>query len=325
MSDIPYAMLANRPIGFGPYVQKGGQLHTFCVQGDIDLIDQFLDQMFKEPSDGVVDYEAAMATMFVSFAYFPSVHAMNPVDVNRGVLPERDAALWTLARRRGTLFEFRWIPLFLFVDSGSAMATGREVYGFPKQMGTFDMPIDGAPNNGPFRVSASVLNPYSPTTVAEKKPIFEFVAKKEEHGLLHEIEDVAEGVFSRIGEAIRDASHSEVVEALGGKSWLFDLPVTMAFLKQFPSTADQTKACFQSIVEADARTLEVRNGGWTKTEYTGRIFSYDSHPFHTTFGIPEGEIDVGHALFADFDFEMELGQDIWTAGAAGHAAGMPGV
>lgn len=312
MPNPPYAMIANRSIGLGPYVQTGGQLHTFCIDGDAHKIDAFLHSMFGAPSGGAVEYEAATSKLFLSFAYFPSVRAMGPPDDTRGIVPERDAALWALARRKGTLFEFRWIPLWLFVDDGSAMSTGREVYGFPKQLGVFDMPITPPPSQGPFRMSAKVMNPFAPTTVSTLEPMFEFEAVPGTSGG-SPLTNLADGLLSKIGSVLRSGTVEGLEKALGGKSFLFDVPVTMAFLKQFPATHDTTKACFQSIVEADARTLKVRNAGWTATEFRGRVFSYDSHPYADALGIPTGQISVGSALFADFDFEMELGKDIWTA------------
>ncbi|MEM9144897.1 MAG: hypothetical protein AAGC57_01780 [Pseudomonadota bacterium] len=312
MTLPPYALLPNRSVGLGPYVQRDGRLHTFCIDGDIKKINSFLDQMFAEPSGGAVAYEALTHKLFVSFAYFPSVRADNPIDRDRGVVPEGDGALWALAKVKGSILDMRWIPLFLFVDAGSAMSTGREVYGFPKQMGRFEMPTGAPPSDGPFRVSAMVMDPYAYDTVSTWKPIFSF-EKERDGGLIDRIENFGEALLGRLGDSLHGITPEALQKALGGRSLLFDLPVTMAFLKQFPSAADQTRACFQSIVEADARTLKVHDAGWTATHYKGQVFSYDSHPFAETLGVPEGEMSVGHALYARFDFEMELGKDVWIA------------
>jgi hypothetical protein len=312
-----YAQLPNRAVGFGPYTQTTGWLHTFCVDGDKAKINTFLDAMFDKPSGGAVAYEAITSKVFVSFARFASVRADGPPDDKRGVIPENDVAVWALARRKGgSLLEMIWIPLFVFVDNSSAMASGREVYGFPKQYSRIGLPDTEPPSTGPFTAEAVVLDPFAPDTVGRWAQLFRFEEKAGKSGgggLLSGIESIAEGIAGRLAKALGDDAEG-LVEALGGRSPLFDLPVRMAFLKQFPDTADPTRACFQSIVEAEARTTHVRGGGWTSTHFEGQIDSYDSHPFAEALGIATGTHDVGPALWVNFDFIMELGTDIWTAG-----------
>jgi hypothetical protein len=315
-APAPLALLPNRSIGLGPYVQTDGWLHTFCLEGDSAKIDAWLKRQFHDPSGGAVAYEAITSKLFLSFARFGQVRADSPLDRDHGVVPENDAALWALARRTEPFaLEIFWVPLFVFVDEGSAMATGREVYGFPKQMAAFDVPTTKPPSAGPFRISATVLDPYARDTAARRAPIFEVeslsAAASATSADLTPPAGLGETVAKLLAEASERVDASWIGGALKNLSPLFDLPVTMAFLKQFPDTADPTKACFQSIVEADARTLKVRGGGWTADRYRVRVNSYDSHPFHEALGVAEGWRDVGRAIYADFDFVMELGKDVW--------------
>jgi hypothetical protein len=308
-----YVQAPNRAVGFGPYVQTGGWLHTFCVRGDREKIDAFLHAMFAAPSGGAVVYEAVTAQLFVSFARFAQVRADGAADRGRGVIPESDVAVWALARRRGgPLFDFVWIPLFLFVDDSSAMATGREVYGFPKQIGRIKLPETAPPSDGPFSVEAVVLDPFAPDTVARRAPLFEFHRSRAADPVA-EAESVAGRLLVRLASTLVEAEREALGKALGGSAPFLDMPVTMAFLKQFPDTADPTKACFQAIVEAKARTRKVNGANWTEGHFEGRVWSYDSHPFAEALGIASGLHDVGPALWASFDFVMELGREIWTA------------
>jgi hypothetical protein len=311
-------MLPNRSIGIGPYTQPGGWLSTFCIDGDGDKIDAWLRDQFETPSGGAVAYEAITSKLFLSFATFAHVRADGPPDAAHGTVPERDCALWALARRKGhSMLDMHWIPLFVFVDQGSAMSTGREIYGFPKQIGQFDTPARKPPSAGPFALSATVLDPFAPETQARTAPIFEVETDPKATGGLGEVLTDAEALAGRVTERLRGAadrvSGDWLTSMLGGRSLLFDLPVKMTFLKQFPDTADPSRAAFQSIVEADARTLKVRGGGWTSEEYRVRVHSYDSHPFAEALGVAPGWHEAGHALWADFDFTMELGKDVWRA------------
>jgi hypothetical protein len=310
-SNRPLTQLPNRSIGFGPYVQTTGWLHTFCLDGDPAKIDAWLHRQFHETTDGALAFKAVSHKLFLSFAHFGSVRANAPEDRDRGVIPENDAALWALAHRAGSFSpQLYWVPLFVFVDAGSAMSTGREVYGFPKQMARFEMPDTPPPGDGAFRVETVVMDPFAPDTVARMAPIFEARPTRPAAAQTHadvgaEMGHLLQGVLHRL-------EPGWLKTALGGRSLLFDLPVSMLFLKQFPDTADPTRACFQSIVEAKARTTRLRGAGWTAQGFDLTVTSYDSHPFAESLGIASGPQHVGAAMWADFDFVMELGTDIWT-------------
>src|SRR5690606_24233048 len=68
----------------------------------------------------------------------------------RGWMPEIDVAFWVpvllLERIGPALVPYRvsFFQPYLFVDSGQAMATGRETYGYHKMIGEFVLPSDPA-------------------------------------------------------------------------------------------------------------------------------------------------------------------------------------
>ena len=65
----------------------------------------------------------------------------DPHDELRGYLREREVSVWCLVAdvaETGPTSRLLWYLPYVFTDSGQTVATGREVYGYPKQVGTFD-------------------------------------------------------------------------------------------------------------------------------------------------------------------------------------------
>jgi hypothetical protein len=64
------------------------------------------------------------------------MRSAHPDDSKFGYVPESDIGLWILTwgGRRGSAPALRWMPAFIFVDSPSALMTGRELYGYPKHL-----------------------------------------------------------------------------------------------------------------------------------------------------------------------------------------------
>ncbi len=321
----PYVSTGDRIVGWGPYLQQGTILHNFCVTGDKDRIQAKLDTMFAEPSGGEVRYHPLTSKLFLSVAEIARIVPQNPIDYQRGGVPEIDVTIWTVAHRAGAgPFELRWIPLFLAVDNDWAMATGREVYGFPKEIGQFKFdPQTPDPADGrTFLVDAFAIPHYSPQSTPTWLPLFEMrpiVGDDHEHepkNFWDRIEHFAEGAVERLGESVVDvalkiASEKAIARAIKGEA------LVLPFLKQFPDVADPTRACYQAIVEAPTTINTFRSGGITKPNYHIHVHSYDTHPFFKELGIKDEVEDVGRGVWIDFDFTMDLGTVLWKADTSG--------
>ena len=309
----PLVITGNRIDALGPLNLYGATLHSFCVPADRRKIQALLDKMFATPSAGAVRYEAIGDKVFLSFAQIDRIVAADALEIHHGSSSEIDVTVWVMARRLDDgLFAMRFIPVYLFVDNGPAMASGREVWGFPKQLGQFDF---GARSLGggaarSFKVNGYVLSPFEPTSRAQWAPLCDVIpdpAPINGGGVLGTLEALAEKALSRLGEGFAEIS-GKLSTALGAGT------VTMAFLKQFPDAADPMKACYQAIIEARARVLALRGAGLTDNRYRLRLQSYASLPFADELGIAPDWQEVGQGMWVEFDFHLELGVEIWRAG-----------
>jgi hypothetical protein len=308
--------LVQRPerlTAFPPFVQSGCVLHNFCVDGDQALIQRALDDTFKTPSGGAVSYTAIGSKLFLSVAEIARITSLDPGDARRGWMQEIDVTVWVMACVTGTL-DLRWIPLLLFVDSAPAMATGREVYGFPKQIGRFDFSPQDAPARR-FSTQAFAIPTYTPQSHAAWAPIIEFepiaAAPPPAGGtVLKDLEALAAHAVARLREGVTDIESgllNAVSQALVGGGGV------LGFLKQFPDATDPRLACYQAIIEADCKVMGSPQVSLTPQPYRANIHSYASHPLSEQLGIVEGWQDIGHAVVVHFDFSISLGRTVWKA------------
>lgn len=312
---IAFAQLPGRITAFGPYTQRGTILHTFCVDGIAERIQATLDAMFATPSGGAARYRAIGSKLFISVAEISQVESLNPIDASHGWTPEVDVTIWALCYSEAAgLLALRWVPVYLFVDSAPAMATGREVFGFPKQIGHFDFSAAGAnpATARTFKMDGYVLDPWAPNTGARWAPMLAIeplpAAPPAAPGLLDSLATLAADVAGQFGQLLNPLDMEGMLAKTIGAGL-----VTMVFLKQFPDIADQTKACYQAVLEAGATVTAFRGAGRTVDSYRLNLTSYDSHPFAAELGIASGWHEVGQGMWVDFDFTMQCGHEVWRA------------
>jgi hypothetical protein len=308
----PLVLTGNRIDALGPLNLYGAMLHSFCVPADQAKIQALLDKTFSAPSNGAVRYEAIGDTVFLSFAEIDRIVVLDDLERNNGSSSEIDVTIWVMARRLDDgFFALRFVPVYLFVDNGPAMASGREVWAFPKQLGQFAFspqpPVRGAARS--FKVNGYVLSPYQPTSRAAWAPLCNVIPDAlppKDESVLGTLEALAGTVLSRLTDGFSEMA-VKLQAALGAGA------VTMAFLKQFPDAANPMTACYQGIIEAQSRVLTLRGAGLTANTYGLQLKSYASLPFADELGISPDPQNVGKGIWVDFDFALDLGSEIWRA------------
>ena len=287
-------------------------MHNFCVPADETKIQTWLDKTFTEPSGGAVRYKALGGKVFLGVAQIGQLRTYNGGLPAKGYTSEIDITIWILAQRLGDgPLALRWIPAYLFVDTGPALVSGREVWGFPKQLGRFDFsPQNPDPSaERTFNADGWVVSPYGPDSPTRWALMFEARPKPATAApgrgtILGSLEALARTAVSRLSDGLMSISGAlSMAMGAGG--------MTMAMLKQFPDATDPTRACFQAVVEADATVTKLRGGGLTADDYEVRITSFDTHPYFDELGISPDWCDVGQAMWLDFDFRQALATQIW--------------
>lgn len=320
------------------YVERGGdmsvrqpivcdrtRLYSWLVDADWDALVALCDQAFKDPSDGAVVIRPIMPAVAVVSAEIARGYSQDPVDGHKGWSRERDLGFW-IPVARGRLddddFEIEqigWYLPYLFIDSPAAVIVGRETYGFAKSFARCTMPAaDGDPSL--FRVDTQLMKTFTAATEAQVAELYRL--ERADGGVLGALSTSAGSFAEMVLEAsARLARHFVGRSHLPVPTWqlvknlyasLKDGLVPMFFLRQFRDVAAPDRACYQAIIEAACDITAWRGGGFLD-EHVLTIQDVASHPLARDLGLAPGPLETGFGIWADFDFVVGLGTELWRA------------
>ncbi|HLT34620.1 MAG TPA: acetoacetate decarboxylase family protein [Enhygromyxa sp.] len=269
-----------------PYVQAGCALFGFALPADRARLQRIVDRLIAEPSGGRVRAQVEAGHVLLYFCDFARSHSADPIDAHRGWLGERECGIWVPIRRpesRGPSFFVH----AMIVDSGPAMCSGRELLGFPKQLGRIELSRDPA---------RAALLAVDTLTTGDRR------AEAGRWQPLIELERI-DPVIDRDDQGSRLADLGLAAELLGA-----DRPLDAARragrgqaefinLKQFRDAADPSLACYQAIVSAEARLL-----GLTRVAATDGYAYRIARSLVDALGLPKAGRTRG--LFCEFDFVL---------------------
>ena len=274
-----------------PYRQDGCALYAFALPADRARLQRIVDRFLAEPSGGRLRPRVEVDQVLLYFCDFAHSQSHDPQDARRGWLGERECGLWIPLRIVGAT-----CPAFfahaMFVDSGPAMCSGREVLGFPKELGLLHVPRDPARARC-LSLDALVLGD-GRTRAGRWQPLLELEHVEARSGA------PAEGLraaVQRWAGLFGVDGFTALRRMLRGRADFYNL-------KQFRDCADPSRACYQAIVRASA----VMRGGLRLApagEYAYRLHAHPSHPFSEALGVaPEGRL---RGVFCDLDLDFEAG------------------
>ncbi|HXU31446.1 MAG TPA: NAD(P)-binding protein [Thermoanaerobaculia bacterium] len=207
---------------------------------------------------------------------------------------------------------------YLWVDTELACRAGREIYGYPKGEATLVLPPE---REGAYSVDGWVANAgrFEKRRLVEARPtegkshLFDLSAGLGPVGALAEL--VALFAAIGLGDAVWALAKGALDDLASGQ-------VPMIFLKQFRDIAEPNRACYQAIVEAEAKKLgDFRAGGRLHGSYKLEVADAPSYPLASRLGL-EGERTAGGSvvvpvrcpLWLEFDFVLGDGREVWRSG-----------
>lgn len=231
-----------------------------------------------------------------------------PVVESLGWVPELDFGFWVpaWAGRAGEPFVADRLVTFtpyIWVDNGTALIGGREVFGFAKQLGRMRLPAAGGPLE--WALSSQVVERFGRASRAEERPIL----------AVRQIEGHPTGPLTAIKDALAGGlglPNPEVLArmAMGGQR--------MVFVKQTPDALDPSRACYQALLEADCRFTGQVSGGLLPGRFAVTLHAYDSLRIASILGLvahsTDGPTAVIHPLVqgrASFSARIDAAEILW--------------
>src|SRR5262249_41784611 len=126
-----------------PGLIEGAHLAVFGLEGSVAAIDACCDRYLNPAAQGVLRYRAVLPTVLVSML---RARKLVSTSLPYRWVAEQECAAWVLlaaTTQDGNQTRMErlvwWMP-YVWVDTTVAMVTGRDVWGFPKDIGWFELP-----------------------------------------------------------------------------------------------------------------------------------------------------------------------------------------
>ncbi|MBN1887839.1 MAG: hypothetical protein JW850_07600 [Thermoflexales bacterium] len=309
------------PVFRGPYLQRQANIAALVLDADGGTLSQLCERCLNAPAGGQVHYTPLAPYVLLLFADM-IVSSLDERDRELGWMREAELSFWlpTLAHRRlaGVWMpdHIAWFLPYLFVDNPYAIATGREVYGFPKTFGCFEKPA--RMDRPELSLDVWGFERFGPAAEGKLQRLLE-IRQAGETGAEEE----------QVGLGSWDELRARLEKVLGaGAETLTPTPppdlsgpdVPLVFLKQFRAAADTRRACYQAIVEARARVQAFRKGGVLKEAYQVNFSHLESLPLPQALGLAGDDGQAGGpsvpartALWIELDFSLGEGVELWRA------------
>src|SRR5262245_58914361 len=124
-----------------PYIATNATMHALVFKGRQEFLQRLCDRLLNEPAHGKLRYHVDSSTVLFTAIYAEQMHSGDPIDGSKGFVKETDVGFWIFVRGgepdNPKMWREFWLPIYLFVDRGSALTAGREVFGYPKNFAEF--------------------------------------------------------------------------------------------------------------------------------------------------------------------------------------------
>ena len=302
-----------------PYRFKKLTIRSFPLKADPIRLQQAVDRLNIAPPE-VCEVRAITDMVFMQLAQYPYLESEPDPE---GYFTENElgfAIPVAVGKRVDGVFVPRSVAYYFamfFVDNDFAIATGREVFGYPKVASQLKFGKAGDPLL--LQVHTLALPKRGSGEKARRVNLVEVHETRHRSGLdavLGEVKgllsDMNELVFGPAG--LVDQGGMRLVQGLlktFGQS-----EIGIISLKQFRDAADPTKACYQAIVQSAFKIEKWHHRGLLAGDYAARISNEASMPIVEAFGLQvqaDGMVKTMQPFSMEFDCTLLAGTNLYVA------------
>lgn len=294
-----------------PFAARGARMWGFVFRAQLDHLVDLCDRYLNVPGHGAADYTPVLPFVVLTFTQIQQLSPKNPPYSAIGRASESEAVFWLFAPayEMGAPMRFTWFTPYVFVDNPLAIAEGREIYGFPKEMGWFSGFPAGRRLPVRLTVDAFGVQRFDNSAPLAQQRLFE-VQRTPAHdanaaGSWTTRLEAGLELMQRLLAPEADNFHQIAAEFPPG---LWPPHGTTAFLKQFPSAADSSIPSYQALVEAPVEVDSFHGGGLLDGSYELRIRDCATHPLCNDLGLQNRQRAI-LSYWLDFDFTLGSGSE----------------
>ncbi len=299
-----------------PGLVKKGRLYAFAVPADRGQLSAFARRYLAEPTGGALDFSAVVP--FVLCTYLRS-DFLTSTSEQVGTISDRECALWIVLveKPRGLALPriVFWMP-YIVIDTSIGMATGREIWGFRKEIGPVTIP-SAEQDPARFVAQATIFRTLQTDTRGRVEPLIR-VERDAPLGPLERAWETVEDIGLYFAERLLGglagwASAVRRHSGISGWAPAFQPTINTVNLKQFRDAADPNRACYQSVVSSPLQITKIHGGGPLLGDYWLRISRCESHQIVADLGLPGEETKVAFGAWLEVDMLALAGTELWRA------------
>lgn len=293
-----------------PYRIEGITALGAAVQGDRDRMQDLVNRTLNCHGRHR-RYVVAARTVFFTFMRMERMFSAN--DPGAGCFSETElnvAMLLVAADMPPRVVTY--MPC-LWLDSGPALIAGRDIFGYPKQLGEVTMPA-AIGGTAELEARTTVLHrpgqgPASDCTILRMRRTDAATLEKKN------VATTELGALEILLESILDLDIKSLDQfGLGWPGIQID-DLSMAWMRQLPSIADSSMASFRSAAEGRF-DVSIRSAGLLAGDYEVHIPAHHSVRLAEELGLAAPRQDVtltaAAAYHMDFDLTLHAGRDLWV-------------
>ncbi|MEM8637304.1 MAG: hypothetical protein AAGG51_00600 [Cyanobacteria bacterium P01_G01_bin.54] len=357
-----------------PYQTQNTQSYGCFLRAEQDKLQALCDRYLNEPSGGAVSY-VPLPFVLVLFTHYPhlasipqqdqgfisyeeALFAVPVIEISadessatsaskaKSVLGTIETFLsngednleQSLADIEALLGKLALFYPFIFANNSLAIASGREVYGYPKQWGWIDMPQDSG-STQPLNLEAATWQPLGINSQAVRQRIAQ-ITNQTQTNKRRTVADptalktdrasiktqlvqrtIAQDVDSQ--STISLSEWNQLIELiLIVLTRLFNVSFENVFLKEFRDAVDGTKSCSQAVLKAPYEQVKVSEFEYLLDQFVVEVPEVESMPIKAQLGLIPLSTEHPNQFQSIvpyrtvFDFQLVNGTLLWQADAS---------
>lgn len=306
-----------------PFQLNSTQIYAFVFQGDENKMQNTLDIRLNNPfSKSNLRYVPMGSNVLFTFSVTANGFSESAVNKEQGYILEEEIAFWMPVIEQ-KLHNGKWIANrfvffipFIFVNNPVALVAGREVYGFPKTIGSFAIPANKKYADA-FTIDTMSFAKFAPNTplITNRLLKVERSAVTRDAGFTEDWKD-GKDAAQDLTKMLWDGTNRSLIG-----DWnlftsllkdLLTLQVPSVFLKQFRSAQNDGKAVYQALINSGFKVNGFSGGGLLKGDYTLSLNHLDSFPIGDALGLYDGQ-KVKDSFWVNVGFENIVGTELFVA------------
>lgn len=287
-----------------PYKLEGVSARVLPIKANPEKLQSAVDRLLNPAARDGVRFYALGDLLLVQLGYIDRNSSIRGPDRHLGYGSETSATI-SIPVVRGEMRQGTFVPIdlgvfvaYIFVDNTLSLASGREVYGYPKELGFFSH------TGASYEPDSSVVETMAWTRHGNQAKLTRTKVLEVRHSgragptkwnstteLMGSLLSV---VLGREG-VLRHGLSMSLLKSMAKAE------LSMFNVRQIRSLEDPTIALHQSVTRSVFSVSAIEGSGLIEGDHLVELFSYPSHPFADDFGIDPGAQRALSPVWVKFD------------------------